>query len=131
MFKLTGTVKVINPTQVISEKFSKREFVIETQDQYPQLVMFQATQDKCSLLDNVQLSSQVEVSFNLRGREWTSPAGEVKYFNTLEAWRIEKVGQANAMPAGGPSAMSLGSDPIPAATTSAVASNEEEDDLPF
>jgi hypothetical protein len=131
MFKLTGTVKVINPTQVISEKFSKREFVIETQDQYPQLVMFQATQDKCSLLDNVQLSSQVEVSFNLRGREWTSPAGEVKYFNTLEAWRIEKVGQANAMPAGGPSAMSLGSDPIPTATTSAVASNEEEDDLPF
>jgi hypothetical protein len=131
MFKLTGTVKVINPTQVISEKFSKREFVIETQDQYPQLVMFQATQDKCSLLDNVQLSSQVEVSFNLRGREWTSPAGEVKYFNTLEAWRIEKVGQSNAMPAGGPSAMSLGSDPIPAATTSAVASNEEEDDLPF
>ena len=131
MFKLTGTVKVINPTQVISEKFSKREFVIETQDQYPQLVMFQATQDKCSLLDNVQVSSQVEVSFNLRGREWTSPAGEVKYFNTLEAWRIEKVGQGNAMPAGGPSAMSLGSDPIPAATTSAVASNEEEDDLPF
>lgn len=131
MFKLTGTVKVINPTQVISEKFSKREFVIETQDQYPQLVMFQATQDKCSLLDNVQLSSQVEVSFNLRGREWTSPAGEVKYFNTLEAWRIEKVGQGNAMPAGGPSAMSLGSDPIPAATTSAVASNEEDDDLPF
>jgi len=131
MFKLTGTVKVINPTQVISEKFSKREFVIETQDQYPQLVMFQATQDKCSLLDNVQQNSQVEVSFNLRGREWTSPAGEVKYFNTLEAWRIEKVGQGNAMPAGGPSAMSLGSDPIPAATTSAVANNEEEDDLPF
>ena len=131
MFKLTGTVKVINPTQVISEKFSKREFVIETQDQYPQLVMFQATQDKCSLLDNVQQNSQVEVSFNLRGREWTSPAGEVKYFNTLEAWRIEKVGQGNAMPAGGPSAMSLGTDPIPAATTSAIASNEEEDDLPF
>ena len=131
MFKLTGTVKVVNPTQVISEKFSKREFVIETQDQYPQLVMFQATQDKCSLLDNVQVSSQVEVSFNLKGREWTSPAGEVKYFNTLEAWRIEKVGQSNAMPAGGPSAMSLGSDPIPTATTSAVASNEEEDDLPF
>jgi len=131
MFKLTGTVKVINPTQVISEKFSKREFVIETQDQYPQLVMFQATQDKCSLLDNVQQNSQVEVSFNLRGREWTSPAGEVKYFNTLEAWRIEKVGQGNAMPAGGPSAVSLGSDPIPAATTSAVANNEEEDDLPF
>lgn len=131
MFKLTGTVKVVNPTQVISEKFSKREFVIETQDQYPQLVIFQTTQDKCALLDNVQLSSQVEVSFNLKGREWTSPAGEVKYFNTVEAWRIEKVGQGNGIPAGGPSAMSLGSDPIPAATSLAVKSNDEEDDLPF
>jgi len=131
MYKLTGTVKVLNPTQAISEKFSKREFVIETQDQYPQLVMFQATQDKCALLDNIQLSSQVEVSFNLRGKEWTSPAGEVKYFNTLEAWRIETVGQSNTMPTGGPSAMSLNSDPIPAATASAVTSREEEDDLPF
>ena len=85
MFKLTGTVKVINPTQVISEKFSKREFVIETQDQYPQLVMFQATQDKCSLLDNVQVSSQVEVSFNLRGSEWQG-----KYYVNLQAWKLER-----------------------------------------
>jgi hypothetical protein len=114
MFKLSGTVKVINPTQVISEKFSKREFVIETQDQYPQLVMFQATQDKCSLLDNVQVSSQVEVSFNLRGREWTSPAGEVKYFNTLEAWKI----------------IVLGATAQPKAPTT-PANTEEEDDLPF
>jgi hypothetical protein len=87
-----GTIKVINQTQVISEKFSKREFVIETEDQYPQLVMFQATQDKCDYLDVYQLGQQVDVSFNLRGREWTSPAGEVKYFNTLEAWKIERIG---------------------------------------
>jgi len=86
-----GTIKVINQTQVISEKFSKREFVIETADQYPQLVMFQLTQDKCDYLDVYQLGQQVDVSFNLRGREWTSPAGEVKYFNTLEAWRLERL----------------------------------------
>jgi hypothetical protein len=55
MFKLTGTLKVANPTQVISEKFSKREFVIETQDQYPQMVMFQFTQDKCNLLDGIEI----------------------------------------------------------------------------
>jgi len=91
MFKLTGTLKVANETQVISEKFSKREFVIETKDQYPQLVMFQLTQDKCDYLDVYQLGNQVEVSFNLRGREWTSPAGEVRYFNTLEAWRLERI----------------------------------------
>ncbi|MFM7301450.1 MAG: DUF3127 domain-containing protein, partial [Crocinitomicaceae bacterium] len=93
MFKIQGTVKVINPTQVISDRFSKREFVIETQDSYPQQVIFQTTQDKCSLLDQVQVGEFVDVSFNLRGREWTSPQGEVKYFNTIEAWRIERVGQ--------------------------------------
>jgi hypothetical protein len=92
MFKINGTLKVANQTQVISEKFSKREFVIETNDQYPQLVMFQLTQDKCNLLDAFKVGNQLEVSFNLRGREWTSPAGEVKYFNTLEAWRLESIG---------------------------------------
>jgi hypothetical protein len=92
MFKLEGTLKVANATQVISEKFSKREFVIETNDQYPQLVMFQLTQDKCNLLDAFKVGNQVEVSFNLRGKSWTSPAGEVKYFNTLEAWRLERIG---------------------------------------
>lgn len=132
MFKLTGTVKVLNDTVQVSEKFSKREFVItETSSMYPQDISFQATQDKCSMLDAIQVNDQVEVSFNLRGREWTSPQGEVKYFNSLEAWRIEKVGQAapQGMPQGGPSAMNL--DPIPTATSAAVNVESEDDDLPF
>jgi hypothetical protein len=91
MYTTKGTLKVANQTQVVSEKFSKREFVIETTDQYPQQVMFQLTQDKCNLLDAFKVGNQLEVSFNLRGREWTSPAGEVKYFNTLEAWRLERL----------------------------------------
>jgi len=133
MFKIQGTVKVINPTQVISDRFSKREFVIETQDTYPQQVIFQTTQDKCALLDQVQVGEFVDVSFNLRGREWTSPQGEVKYFNTVEAWRIERVGQGTGIPAGGPSPMALGTDPIPMAQTeSALESNgDATDDLPF
>ena len=128
MFKLTGTLKVIKDTVQISEKFAKREFVIsDTSSMYPQDILFQAVQDKCSMLDAVNEGEQVDVSFNLRGREWTSPQGEVKYFNTLDAWRIEKVGQG--MPQGGPSNMNL--DPvatnIPAASTDAA----EDDDLPF
>ena len=132
MFKLTGTVKVLNNTVQVSEKFSKREFVVtDTSSMYPQDIMFQATQDKCSMLDAVQPGEQVEVSFNLRGREWTSPQGEVKYFNTLEAWRIEKVGAAapQGMPQGGPSAMNL--DPIAAAPSAAVNVDSDDDDLPF
>jgi hypothetical protein len=121
MFKLTGTLKVANQTQVISEKFSKREFVIETTDQYPQLVMFQLTQDKCNLLDAFKVGNQLEVSFNLRGREWTSPAGEVKYFNTLEAWRLERLdGNGESI-----------HDKARIDQMKAHAPNEEEDDLPF
>ncbi|MBU3661190.1 MAG: DUF3127 domain-containing protein [Flavobacteriales bacterium] len=114
--KLVGKIKVINPTQVVSDKFSKREFVVETQDQYPQFVMFQTTQDKCALLDGIAQGQDVEVSFNLRGREWTSPGGEVKYFNTLEAWRIVKLGNAPQ---------------VAQSTTTTTPANEEDDDLPF
>lgn len=128
MFKLTGTIKVINDTVQINDKFAKREFVItDTSSMYPQDILFQAVQDKCSMLDGFNQQDQVEVSFNLRGREWTSPQGEVRYFNTLDAWRIEKVGQG--MPQGGPSEMNL--DPMPSNIPSASTDSEEDDDLPF
>jgi hypothetical protein len=131
MFKITGTVKVVNNTVQVSEKFSKREFVLtDNSGPYEQHISFQATQDKCAMLDNVSVGEQIEVSFNLKGREWTSPQGEVKYFNTIEAWRIEKAGQGQGIPQGGPTAMSL--DPIPApAATSTGLDSDEEDDLPF
>lgn len=127
MFKLTGTLKVLNDTVQVSEKFSKREFVVtESSSMYPQDILFQATQDKCAMLDGVNVNDQVEVSFNLRGREWTSPQGEVKYFNSLDAWRIEKVGQG--MPQGGPSAMDLAPSAI---ETTKATTEEDDDDLPF
>jgi hypothetical protein len=130
MFKLTGSVKLIKDTVQVTEKFAKREFVInDASSMYPQDILFQAVQDKCSMLDGVNEGEQVEVSFNLRGREWTSPQGEVKYFNTLDAWRIEKAGQG--MPQEGPSAMNLDASAAPAANSTEAASSEEEDDLPF
>jgi hypothetical protein len=128
MFKLTGTLKVIKDTVQVTEKFSKREFVVsENSSMYPQDIIFQAAQDKCSMLDGFTENDQVEVSFNLRGREWTSPQGEVKYFNTLDAWRIEKVGQG--MPQGGPSDMNL--DAMPSSAPQVNTQSDEDDDLPF
>lgn len=127
MFKFQGKIKVINETQVISEKFKKREFVVtDTSSMYPQDVMFQSVQDKCDMLNGYAVEDQVEVSFNLRGREWTSPDGVVKYFNTLDAWRIEKMGQGGGIPATGPSDMSLDAQPSAEADGSG-----EKDDLPF
>jgi len=133
MYKFQGKIKVINDTQEISEKFKKREFVVtDTSSMYPQDVMFQSVQDKCALLDEFSVEDEVEVSFNLRGREWTSPDGVVKYFNTLDAWRIEKMGQGGGIPQGGPSAMSLDAETADAGTETAKATSEkEDDDLPF
>ena len=95
-FKMKGVVKVIRQTQQVSDKFSKREFVVTdgTDDKYPQDIMFELTQDKTALLDSVMEGQEVEVSFNLRGREWRSPQGDVKYFNTLNTFKIETMGAA-------------------------------------
>lgn len=87
--EVTGILKVKGESQQVSEKFRKREFVITTEDTYPQHISIQLTQDKCSLIDAIAVGSEIKVHINLRGREWTSPKGEVKYFNTIEAWRIE------------------------------------------
>ncbi|TAE50933.1 MAG: DUF3127 domain-containing protein [Bacteroidetes bacterium] len=79
------------PTVDVSDRFRKREFVIEIVDgnpMYPQYVTFQLTQDKCGVIEDVPQGSTLDVDFNLRGREWKSPQGEIKYFNTLEAWRV-------------------------------------------
>ncbi len=73
----------------MSDKFAKREFVIETtEDKYPQKVLFQCTQDRCELLDSVAIGETVTVAFNVRGRDWINPQGETKYFNSLECWKI-------------------------------------------
>jgi len=96
---LTGILKVKKDESVVNDKFKKLEFVVtDTASQYPQHVSFQLTQDRTSLLDNVNEGDKITVSFNLRGREWTSPQGEVKYFNTLEAWKIEVVEKGTSQP---------------------------------
>jgi hypothetical protein len=95
--QVAGKIVAIMPTQVLSEKFSKREFVVETPDQYPQQILFQLTQDKCSVLDSLKVGQEVDVHLNIRGRSWQNPQGETKYFNTLEAWKIDVLG-ATAQP---------------------------------
>ena len=129
MFKFTGTVKVIQETQRISEKFQKREFVVtDTTSMYPQDIIFQTTQDKCSLLDQFQANDNVEVSFNLRGREWINQQGEAKYFNSIQGWRIERVQDAGSAPSSAPNATAPETPVFPTAPSF---TEEDHDDLPF
>lgn len=117
---ITGILKLKTEAQQVSDKFRKREFVLtDNSSQYPQHISFQLTQDKCSLLDQYNVGDEIKVHFNLRGREWTSPKGEIKYFNTLEAWRIE----------GGAAKSNNSASMNDVAATFTAAS--QEDDLPF
>ena len=92
MYTLKGELKVINDTEQISDSFKKREFVvIDASGQYAQTILFQSVQDRCEILDNFKLGDMVEVSFNLRGREWTNPKdNSVRFFNSLDAWKVER-----------------------------------------
>ena len=94
----TGRIHAVFEAQQITERFRKREFVVELADnpRYPQLVLFQLTGDRCEGLDGYEVGDEVKVEFSLRGREWKSPKGEMKYFNSLDVWTIERVGATTA-----------------------------------
>jgi len=82
--EVTGKIKWIDEVKTYGESgFRKREVVITTQEQYPQSLLIEFIQDKCSLLDNFQLGQGVKIGINLRGREWVNPEGETKYFNSI------------------------------------------------
>ena len=90
--EIQGRIKTIFATETVGQNgFQKRDLVITTDGQYPQDVIIQFAQGNCALLDNLQIGQIVKVQFNLQGREWTSPQGEVKYFNTVVGWKIKVV----------------------------------------
>jgi len=94
--EIQGRIKQIFPSQVIGQNgFEKRDLVIVTEDIYPQTIIIQFTQQRCDLLNNLQVGQNVKVYINIRGREWTNPQGETKYFNTIEGWKIEVVQTTN------------------------------------
>ncbi len=94
-FEISGKLIEKFDTEKISDKFRKREFVIEIKEvvgsnEFVNHIKFQLTQDRCDMLDNYNIDDEIRISFNLRGRKWEKN-GKVSYFTNLEAWRIDKV----------------------------------------
>ena len=89
--ELQGTVKKLGQTQTFASGFQKRELVLETDEQYKQYLSVDFLQDKIDLLNNVSVGDSVKIGINLNGRLWTNPQGEEKCFNSIVAWRLEKV----------------------------------------
>lgn len=122
--EVTGKIKLIGETQTFGASgFRKRETVITTNEQYPQMLMIEFVQDKCDLLNNYQVGQDVKVSINLRGREWINPEGVAKYFNSITGWRIEA-----AQPEGAGAAPAA---PVDNFETTSKVDDSEPDDLPF
>lgn len=128
--ELQGTVKKLTDLQTFPSGFQKRELILMTQEQYPQSISVEFTQDKVSLLDAVHEGDNVKIGINIRGREWTSPQNEVKYFNSIVGWRIEKVTAGTAEP--------TQAAPPSTGNTTAVANDnpfsddsDDDDGLPF
>jgi len=122
---IKGKILEIKDTVQVKETFRKRELIVEYAEnpQYPEFIKFELIQDKCDLLDSLQEGQEVDVHFNLRGRKWTDPKGEVKYFNSLQAWRIDPVSAADPHQSADP-----GATEEPAWLT---ADDGGDDDLPF
>ena len=110
--EIKGKVLVVGNTVAVSEKFKKRDLVVEYAEnpQYPEQIKFEAVQDKTALLDTVKVGDEINVHFNLRGRGWTDKAGKTQYSNTLSIWRLT------------PATATEGVD---------VAPGQDSDDLPF
>lgn len=122
--EVQGKIKLVGVEQQVSSAFKKRELVITTDEQYPQHVSIEFQQDKTDLLSNYAVGDSVKVSINLRGREWVNPQGELKHFNTIVGWRVEKLPTATT--------------PAPQVVTKPAtepelmfANDDEPDDLPF
>lgn len=124
-FEITGTLVKKYETETKGESFRVRDFVIKANDggQYDNFVKFQTTQDRTSIIDDLNEGDEIKVHFDLRGRQWQD-----KYFTNLNAWRVEAMGANNA-PSGGDSSASSGPGDFPSANDEPVV--EADDDLPF
>jgi len=117
--EITGKIKVINDKQTIGDKgFQKREVVITTDENYPQSILIEFTQDRCELLDSFAIGQDVKIGINIRGREWINPKGEAIYFNTVQGWRIEPLN-------------GNGQNPAPKTQEPSDLIDDDEGDLPF
>ncbi|MGY0407512.1 MAG: DUF3127 domain-containing protein [Polaribacter sp.] len=122
--EVIGKIKLVGEVQTFGANgFRKRELVVTTDDQYPQMIMIEFVQDKCDLLNNYAVGQDVKVAINLRGREWINPEGEAKYFNSVQGWRIENLSQS------APQNQNL--PPVDQFESTPNVSDAEPDDLPF
>lgn len=85
--KTIGTIKEIGELQTFDSGFTKVEFVLTTDEQYPQEVKFEAVKEKAEkMLKFNKVGDRIEVKFNLRGNEHNG-----KYYVNLQCWYTQNM----------------------------------------
>ncbi len=120
VYELEGSVKLVYDQQTFPSGFTKREFVVTTDDKYPQDVKFECVKERTELLDGVSAGDRVKVTFDIRGNEFKD-----RYYVNLSAWRLEKVGEGAP-----PSSSGEGEEPFPVDEPTAE-EVDGEDNIPF
>ncbi len=138
--EVTGKLLLKYDTQQVSEKFKKREFVLELAEEingttYTNYAKMQLVQNKCEILDRYNVGDNVKVTFNIKGNKWERD-GKVNYITSLDAWRIEYANAAPAAPAPQPQPQPSYNNPAPNYANNYSSqpmsnSNDAVDDLPF
>ncbi len=126
-FEISGKLIEKFDTVKVSDRFKKREFVIQKTEsnggmEFTDHIKFQLTQDRCNLIDAINLNDDIKVNFNIRGNKWEKD-GKVSYFTNLDAWRIEKETSQNQGP--------TPDDMPPPPSIDDMPDANEPDDLPF
>ena len=122
--ELLGKIKLIGDVKTYGDNgFRKRELVLTTEEQYPQHILIEFIQNNCELLDNYSIGQTVRIGINIRGREWESPDQGIKYFNSIQGWRIESLDDQ---------VMDSASEDLPTESDNLPKDDDlTEDDLPF
>lgn len=123
-YEITGRLLVKYDTQIVSDRFQKREFVLHIEENnngtiYESTPKFQMTQDRCDLLEVFNEGEEIKVTFNVKGNKWEKD-GVTSYFSNLDAWKIEKLSTSVAAPV----------EEVKFDTTG-TRITDEEDELPF
>ena len=122
--ELLGKIKLIGDIKTYGDNgFRKRELVLTTEEQYPQHNLIEFIQNNCELLDNYSIGQTVRIGINIRGREWESPDQGIKYFNSIQGWRIESLDDQ---------VMNSAPEDLPIESNNSPKDDDlTEDDLPF
>lgn len=131
IMELQGTVKRLGEIQTFASGFQKREMVIVTEEQYPQPINIEFLKEKGDLLNQLAEGDQVKVAINIGGREWTSPQGEVKYFNSITGWKVEKITANTVEPTQAAPIANSGTTATVANENPFADDNDDDDGLPF